>query len=193
MDTKIQKFVIDVLYENHQIVLTPEVNEMFKELLTVEYGRDIIESTGIEYAVYENTTLANLLHSTMNFLDNVLVSTVIKEAKVFSCLYDLWYYFDSKLDCLYQKLYMINNVEPANRLIIGNGDLILSSDMFIDYVIHNPDVTNKLILNAEARENLDENEIKYFKLVVEKLKLFSHDSMNAEILQALENNLLRQS
>ena len=84
MDTKIQKFVIDVFYENHQIVLTPEVNEMFKELLTVEYGRDIIESTGIEYAVYENTMLANLLHSTMNFLDNVLVSTVMKEAKVFS-------------------------------------------------------------------------------------------------------------
>ena len=193
MDTKIQKFVIDVFYENHQIVLTPEVNEMFKELLTVEYGRDIIESTGIEYAVYENTTLANLLHSTMNFLDNVLVSTVMKEAKVFSCLYDLWYYFDTKLSCIYHKLYMINNVEPANRLIIGNGDLVLSSDMFIDYVIHNPDVTKKLIVNAENRENLDENEVKYFKLVVQKLKLFRHESMNAEVLQVLENNLPRQS
>ena len=193
MDPKIQKFVSHVFYENKQIVLTPEVNEMFKELMTIEYGRDIIESTGTEYAVFENTTLANVLHSIMNFLDNVIVSTVMKEPKVFSCLYDLWYYFDSKLDCLYQKLYMINNVEPANRLIIGNGDLILSSDMFIDYVIHNPDVTNKLILNAEARENLDENEVKYFKLVVEKLRLFRHESKNAEIFQALENNLPRQS
>ena len=193
MDTKIQKFVSHVFYENQQIVLTPEVNEMFQQLLTVKNGRDIIESTGTEYAIYENTTLANLLHSIMNFVDNVLVSTVIKEAKVFSCLYDLWYYFDSKLSCIYHKLYMINNIEPANRLIIGNGDLVLSSDMFIDYVIHNPDVTNKLISNAEDRENLDENEVKYLKLVVEKLKLFRHESMNAEILQALENNLPRQS
>ena len=88
---------------------------------------------------------------------------------------------------------MINNVEQANRLIIGNGDLVLSSDMFIDYVIHNPDVTTKLILNAEDRENLDENGVKYFRLVVEKLRLFRHESKNAEIFQALENNLPRQS
>ena len=193
MDPEIQKFVSHVFYENKQIVLTPEVSEMFQQLSTVKNGRDIIESTGTEYAVHENIPLSNLLHSMMNFLDNVIVSTVMKEAKVFSCLYDLWFYVDSKLSCIYHKLYMINNVEPANRLIIGNGDLVLSSDMFIDYVIHNPDVTTKLISKAEDRENLDENEVKYFKLVVQKLKLFRHESMNAEVLQVLEKNLPRQS
>ena len=189
MDPETEKFVSRVFYENRQIVLTPEVSEMFRQLLTIENGRDTLESTGTEYAVYENVPLANLLHSIMNFLDNVLVSTVMKEAKVFSCLYDLWFYFDSKLNCLYQRLYMINNVAPLNRLIIGNGDLTLSTDMFIDYVIHNSDVTNKLKLKAEDRENLDEKEIKYFKLVVQKLKLFQHERSNAEILQFLEKNL----
>ena len=52
MNPKIQKFVNYVFYENRQIVLTPEVNEMFQLLLTAENGRDIIESTGIKYAVY---------------------------------------------------------------------------------------------------------------------------------------------
>ena len=84
---------------------------------------------------------------------------------------------------------MINNVAPLNRQIIGNGDLALSTDMFIDYVIHNTDVTNKLKLKAEDRENLDEKEIKYFRLVVQKLKMFRHESTNAEIFQFLEKNL----
>ena len=69
MDLRIRKFVSHVFYENQQIVLTPEVNEMFQELLTLENGRDTIESTEMEYAVFENTTLANLLHSIMNFLN----------------------------------------------------------------------------------------------------------------------------
>ena len=62
-----------------------------KQLLTIENSRDTIEQTGTEYAVYENIPLSNLLYSIINILNNVLVSTVMKEAKVFCCLYDLWF------------------------------------------------------------------------------------------------------
>ena len=57
MNPKIKKFVSHLFYENQQIFLTSEVNEMFKELLTIENSRYTIESTNTEYAVNENVLL----------------------------------------------------------------------------------------------------------------------------------------
>ena len=98
--------------------------------------------------------------------------------------------FEAKLDFIYKNLYQINNVQPNLHKFIGDEEQrTLTAELFIDNVLNNEDVCEKLMWKSEDRENLEQSEVRYFKLVYERLMMFRHEHHNGVLFAILEENL----
>ena len=187
---KVEDFVKYLFVYDHEAPITPELTEMYKELLTKREGPRRMESCMVEFVSYKNEALDEMLTHVEKYIDCEVVQKVLKEKKIFQCVHSCWINFEKKLEFIYQQLYQANNIQRNSDLIIGNeARRTLSAELFVDNVVDCQDVREKLKLKAEDCENLDQQEVKCFKLVCDKLRSFRFDRHIAELHAFLEKSL----
>ena len=184
---------VDDLFVYHRKIVTPEQTLMFMELLTeYKYTRPM-RSLALRFAVYDNNVLFYLINFIEDYFFDEVVPRVMLARNFFESIYSFWLDFEAKLGFIYQKLYEINNNIARERRNMRIGDdqrRTLTVELFVEKVLHNDDVNEKLKWKSEEKENrMKESEVRYFRLICQKLGRFRQEPRNGELLEFLEGNV----
>ena len=114
----IQSFVCELFDGVQEAVITPQLVEIFKLVVTNKRERSQMESCMTDYRVYDNEALRDVITCMENYFDCVIVEVVKNEKKIFQLVLDLWKEFEKILDVIYYHLHRINQIPQEDRLLI---------------------------------------------------------------------------
>ena len=114
----IQNFVCELFSDTPEVVMTPQLVGIIKSIMTNKKNVSMIQSCMIEYQVYDNETLYDVITSLENYCDCVLIEKVKEKKKVFQLIFRRWKKFRRVLDNFYFHINRINRVPLADRLLI---------------------------------------------------------------------------
>ena len=114
----IQNFVFELFDDIHEVEITPQLVEVFKQMLTNKKEKSQMESCMTDYWVCDNEALRDVITAFENFFDCVIIKEVKKEKKMFEFILEVWEDFENILDVIYYHLHRINQVPEADRLLI---------------------------------------------------------------------------
>ena len=185
---------VNQLFVRHREIVTPQQELMFKELVKQFVVLTPMRAVAQNFAAYNNLFLFYMMDCIeKRYINVVVVPKVMRSRNFFESIYSFWMDFESKLGFIYQKLYEINHDIEANLhgKLIGSPIMrrTLTIELFINKVLHNNDVNQKLRRKAVDRENLDESEVMYFRLVCQKFSWYRQEPRNELLLIFLERNL----
>ena len=185
---------VNQLFVRHREIVTPQQELMFKELVKQFVVLTPMRAVAQNFAAYNNLFLFYMMDCIeKRYINVVVVPKVMRSRNFFESIYSFWMDFESKLGFIYQKLYEINHEIEANLhgKLIGSPIMrrTLTIELFINKVLHNNDVNQKLRRKAVDRENLDESEVMCFRLVCQKFSWYRQEPRNELLLIFLERNL----
>ena len=121
----IQNFVFELFDNMHEVEITPQLAEIFKQMLTNKKEKSQIESCMTDYWVCDNEALRDVITAFENFFDCVIIKEVKKEKKMFGFILEVWEDFENILDVIYYHLHRINQVPQAERFLIKTNSIVL--------------------------------------------------------------------
>ena len=121
----IQNFVFELFDDIHEVEITPQIVEVFKQMLTNKKEKSQMESCMTDYWVCDNEALRDVITCFENFFDCVIIKEVKKEKKMFGFILEVWEDFENILDVIYYHLHRINQVPQAERFLIETNNIVL--------------------------------------------------------------------
>ena len=121
----IQNFVFELFDDMHEVEITPQLVEVFKQMLTNKKEKSQMESCMTDYWVCDNEALRDVITCFENFFDCVIIKEVKKEKKMFGFILEVWEDFENILDVIYYHLHRINQVPQAERFLIKTNSIVL--------------------------------------------------------------------
>ena len=116
--SKIQNFICELFSDTPEIVMTPQLVDIIKSIMTNKKHVSRMQSCMTEYQVYDNEALYDVITCLENYCDCVLIEKVKDEKKVFQLVLRMWKKFGRVLDFLYFQINRINRIPVADRLLI---------------------------------------------------------------------------
>ena len=114
----IQNFVCELFSNTPEVVMTPQLVDIIKSIMTNKKHVSRMQSCMTEYQVYDNEALYDVITCLENYCDCVLIEKVKDEKKVFQLVLRMWKKFGRVLDFLYFQINRINRIPVADRLLI---------------------------------------------------------------------------